>query len=550
VLLSLLFLSPGHAQGAAHPLEPPDTRSPRGTIATLTRSIDEAWELFVKKDPAFREPFRAAARCLDVSGFPAEVAPEMGAEHALLLKEILDRIELPPAAEIPGEVEARERDLRSWTIPHTEVTLAKAAEGDRQGEFLFSAATVKRAPEFFARVRHLPYQPGKQGGHYDDIRSGVLSPVMGTLAPRLPAWARREIGNQFVWQWAATLLALALSIATAFLALRLGRSWARREVQARGHDLFAPFLFPLTVIALSRFMQEVLFRFLRLSGATYFYGRLALTAIAAFAIAWLIGVTLTRAGEVFIRHSRAGERPLNAQLLRLSLRLVTILVVTGFLFVAAESLGLPVAALLAGLGVGGLAVALATQGTLENLIGGLILYADQPVRVGDFFRFGERIGVVEEIGIRSVRIRTVDRTVVAVPNAELVRMQLENFSRRDRFRLRGVLRLPIETTPDQMRHLLSRLWEMLQEHPQLVRDTGWARLVEFGQGSLDVELVALAETTDLKEFLAIRQDVFLRAMSLVEEAGTRLVVPLHVQLGARDTTVVEERSRAAAKARE
>jgi MscS family membrane protein len=294
-------------------------------------------------------------------------------------------------------------------------------------------------------------------------------------------------------------------------------------------------------------MKELLNRFVRMAGSPYYLGTVVLTAVADLAIAWLIAALLTQVGELVIRNTSAHERPLNAQLVRLSFRILTIVVVGGYVFVAAERLGLPVPALVAGLGVGGLAVALATQGTLENLIGGLILYADQPVRVGDFFRFGDKAGIVEEVGIRSARIRTLDRTIVAIPNAELVKMPLENFSRRDKIRLRTLVRLRMETSADQLRFLLTRLWQMVERHPKLLHDVGAARLVDLGEYSLDVELVAYAATTDWAEFLAIRQDVYLRILGLVEEAGTRLAVPAQLELEAPAPALDDERARAAAE---
>jgi MscS family membrane protein len=109
------------------------------------------------------------------------VADDLATETALVLKDVLDRIELPPVSQIPGPAEVAEQDLRKWTIPHTEIVLVRIEEGERTGEFLFSTGTVERAPEFFERVKHLPYQPGKQGGHLDEIRSGALSPVLSPI---------------------------------------------------------------------------------------------------------------------------------------------------------------------------------------------------------------------------------------------------------------------------------------------------------------------------------------------------------------------------------
>jgi MscS family membrane protein len=541
LLLAVVAPSPAGAAEPQHPLEPPDTFSPRGTLHTFLGSIDEAWERFSARTPDFQGPLRRAVRCLDLSDLPPEVSTELGTEAGLLLKEVLDRLELPPASEIPGPAEVEAEGLRRWTIPHTEIELVKVAEGERQGEFLFSARTVGRLREFYEKVRDLPYQPGKQGGHYDEIRAGALSPVLGPLAARLPAWARIEVGRQLVWQWMVVLVSLVVAVILAALGLRLGRRLGEWEARSSGRRRLAPFVFPVTVIALVALERDVIARFIRLAGGPYYYGRLALSAIADLAIAWLIALAISAVGELAIRHSRAAQRPLDAQLLRLSFRILTVLVVAGYLLLAGESLGLPVPALVAGLGVGGLAVALATQGTLENLIGGLILYADQPVRVGDFFRFGDKMGFVEEIGIRSARIRTLDRTVVAVPNAELVRMQLENFSRRDSIRLQALLRLRMETTPDQLRYLLTRLHRMVLAHPKLSEGGARVRVVALGDYSIDVQLSASARTTDWPEFLAIRQDVLLQALTLVEEAGTRLAVPAHVELEGRDMGLDEGR---------
>jgi MscS family membrane protein len=428
-----------------HPLDPPDRSSPRATLATFARSTGEAWRLYASGSPAFREPLRVAARCLDESQIPASVREISSMEATLLLKEALDRLPLPPEEELPGADAVAAGGLSRFTLPHTEITLEKAASGDRPGEFLFNPPTVARAREFYERVRHLPYQPGREGIHYDELRFGGLSPAVSRVAALLPAPARRPVAGALAWQWSALVLGLLAAVPVAALAFRLGRRLTRwEEASGRGRR-FGPFLFPLTVLAITLGLRAVAWTFLRLAGPPYLAIRLGLTAVAHLAAAWLIAVALARLGDLVLRIFRTPEQPLNAQLVGLSFRIFTILAVTGYLFAAAQSLGLPVPALVAGLGVGGLAVALATQGTLENLIGGLILYADRPVRVGDVFRLGERIGVVEEIGLRSTRIRMIERSVVAVPNADLVRREIENLTLQDRIPVRTRPRLRLET---------------------------------------------------------------------------------------------------------
>jgi MscS family membrane protein len=179
----------------------------------------------------------------------------------------------------------------------------------------------------------------------------------------------------------------------------------------------------------------------------------------------------------------------------------------------------------AGLGVGGIAVALAAQKTVENLFGGLTLIADQPVKVGDFCRFGEQVGTVERIGLRSTRVRTLDRTVVSIPNAEFANLKLENFADRDRIWLKVNLGLRYETTPDQLRHVLVHLRELLHAHPRIDPDPARVRFVGFGANSLDLEVYAYVRTRDYDEFLAVREDLYLRMMDVVAASGTAFAFP-------------------------
>ena len=199
---------------------------------------------------------------------------------------------------------------------------------------------------------------------------------------------------------------------------------------------------------------------------------------------------------------------------------------------AMQRLGVPVAGLVAGLGVGGLAIALAAQSTLENFIGGIILYADQPVRVGDICKFGDRRGTVEDVGLRSVKVRTIDNTVVTVPNATFAKMQLENLSERDRILLREILGLRYETTRDQLRTVLSNVESMLRSHGSIDDDRLRVRFDGFDDAALKIEIYAYAMAETWPEFLEIREDVLFKVMEIIENAGTRLALPTEVHYAA------------------
>jgi MscS family membrane protein len=210
-----------------------------------------------------------------------------------------------------------------------------------------------------------------------------------------------------------------------------------------------------------------------------------------------------------------------------------------------DNFGFNVTALVAGLGVGGVAVALAAQKSIENLFGGVMLYADRPIRVGQFCRFGDKIGTVEEIGMRSTRVRTLDRTVVTVPNAEFSALQIENFARRDFIRLFTVLGLRYETTPEQLRHILVEIRRLLYAHPMVSNDPARIRFVGFGAYSLDLEIFAYVTTSDWAEFLGVREDIFLKIMDLVDASGTGFAFPSQTLYLGKDDGLDEDRARAA-----
>jgi MscS family membrane protein len=214
-----------------------------------------------------------------------------------------------------------------------------------------------------------------------------------------------------------------------------------------------------------------------------------------------------------------------AAFMPLGRRSVKVLAVAMAVIATLKTLGFDVTSLLAGLGIGGLAVALASQKTVEHLFGGVTLVADQPVRVGDLCKFGDKTGVVEDIGLRSTRIRTPDRTVVSVPNGEFSAMQIENFSRRDRMRLQTTLALRYETSADQLRFLLTEIHGLVAAAPKVDPVSVNVRFVQFGAYSLDVEITAYFRTTSVDEFARLREDIFLRIMDLVSGAGSGFALP-------------------------
>jgi len=191
-----------------------------------------------------------------------------------------------------------------------------------------------------------------------------------------------------------------------------------------------------------------------------------------------------------------------------------------------DNLGYQVTTILAGLGVGGVAVALAAQKSLENLIGSITIYSSQPVRVGDFCKFGETLGTVEEIGLRATQLRTLGRTVVHVPNALFSSGAIENLTQRDKILYRTRLHLSYDDTPEQIRQVLAKVRELINEDEFVDEENSRIRFLEFGEYAQELELYIYIKTKDFAEYLEHREDINLRINDIIESAGAHLTVPV------------------------
>jgi len=212
-------------------------------------------------------------------------------------------------------------------------------------------------------------------------------------------------------------------------------------------------------------------------------------------------------------------------ILRLVRRTLDVVVLFCGALILLSYFNLNVTAALAGLGVGGIAIALAAQKTLENVIGGISIIADRVVRVGDFLKIGATMGTIEDIGLRSTRIRTLDRSVVSIPNGQISNDRLEDLSCRDKFWLHPVLSLQYETTAAQLRSALESIRRLLFDHARVEKDSIRVRFLNFGSSSLDVEVFAYILAVDFPDFLAVQEELLLRFMDAIQAAGTRMALP-------------------------
>ena len=267
-------------------------------------------------------------------------------------------------------------------------------------------------------------------------------------------------------------------------------------------------------------------------------------AAVAFIVgcAWML-IRLTRLFEGKIR-LRLGRRNLTGALsvLRIARSVIDGLIIFVGLLVLLHYFGINASTALAGLGVGGIAVALAAQKSLENVIAGISLISDKAIRVGDVLKVGDTVGTVTDIGLRSTRIRTADRTVVNVPNGQIANATLENLSLRDQFWFHHVLRLTYETTVRQLRSILAGLTNLLEQRPSVQESSVQVRFLGFGASSLDVEISAYLSARDWSDFLSLQEELLLEVMDLVQAAGAHIALPsqtMYVTTHADDGSVAE-----------
>jgi MscS family membrane protein len=240
-------------------------------------------------------------------------------------------------------------------------------------------------------------------------------------------------------------------------------------------------------------------------------------AIAWFALRFVDLFTLAALRRLHIYQSGAslGWLPLVQKIAK-----TVVVVIAGIALL--DRFGFNVTALLASLGLGGVVVALSAQKSMENLFGGVSVLVDRPVRVGDFCKVGDFVGRVEEIGLRSTRLRTLERTVVSIPNADFSAQRIENLDARDEVWYHPSLALRFDTTPEQLYNVLEQTRELLQGHPRLEAHSSHVRFFRFGAGSLDLDVVAYVKTRDWDEFLAIAEELNIRIMEIVARCGTAL----------------------------
>ncbi len=498
----------------------PEDEFGRGTPRTTVEGYFQAAE---------EHDFKRAAQYLDLRNLPRRLSKTGGPKLARQLKTVLDRslwIDLDLVSSHPrghrNDGLPRYRDLLGQTATPektVDILLQRVPRGDGVYIWKFSSATVAEIPLLYKHYGH---------GHLEAVLPKALFDF--------------EILGFEAGFWVATFLILLISLAIAFIPTA-GIAFLLR----RKGTLYSTRLARLMTGPIRLLIFAVVGRELLVDANPPVEIRAVVEAATLFVIAaaWtgvrLLDFLMEHMVERFKRRGQLAPSVFLPPLVTAG----KILLITIALLIWVDNLGFKVTTLLAGLGIGGLAVALAAQKSLENLIGAVTLYAARPVSPGDFCRFGDKLGTVEEIGLRSTRLRTLDDSLVSVPNAEFAALHLDNYSKRGKLWYHPRVRLRYETTPEQVRYILVEVRKMLYAHPKVLPDPARIRFTGLGTYSLDLDIFAYIDMSDYGEFLGVAEDLNLRIMDIVAESGSKFAFPSQTMYHETGVGLDQERARAA-----
>ncbi|MCG3194852.1 MAG: hypothetical protein DIJKHBIC_04120 [Thermoanaerobaculia bacterium] len=431
------------------------------------------------------------------------------------LKAVLDRHLYVRLEELSPHAEGFEDDSlppgvdQLGTIPgsHEQPEPVRIVRKDRPAGaiWLFSRATLNRVPGWYSQL------PDR---HFRETLPGFFF----RMGPK----------GLVLWQWLAILGGFPLLLlggrAVAWAVQRLLLRAARKTETTWDDALAARVSGPFS-LAGAIFLGYILAPFLEMNETGYRFTSQVLAALAIFTFFWIAFRIVAVASDILSQSEWARTNPSAPAILSLGVRGCQItLIILGALAGIAQ-LGFPVGSALAGLGLGGLAIALAAQKTVENLFGSISIGVDQPFRVGDFVNIGGILGTVEAIGLRSTRVRTLDRTIVTIPNGKLADREIETFGLRDRFRLIATIGVEYGTTAAQLRAIIDGLQGTLANHPKIWPDEVIVKLLGFGESAINIEVAAWFLVKDMLEFRAVRQEVLLGFMDVIEKEGSSFAFP-------------------------
>lgn len=494
------------------------TDQPRNTMLSFMSAMEDYRLGRQNKDKNLLARIDDAVRTLNLEDFPRLLQKEKGREAAIFLKEVIDRISVIDYDRIPDQITTPNGPLLRWRLQDTEITISRVEQGERSGDYLFSKDTVFRAGEFYEKVKQLPYlaKAGRGAGYeapwYDE---------------RIPDWARASWISIALWQWMGLLLFLLAGFFVQWIVRHVFSRLFYRAVRSRvlwDEGLIDSLRSPVALL----FACGVWYSGIKLSqlhGNSLVFFLFLLRLTLSFALIWLVYNLMDVLATHWIDSDRKAKRIVDDHLLQMLRKVLKAVVALLGVLVVLQNLGVNVFSLLAGLGIGGLAVALAAKDAVANFFGALMILVDRPFQVGEWIIVGGAEGTVEEIGFRSTRIRTFYNSIISVANSELMNAKIDNMGRRHHRRIKTSLRINLKTPPDQVSAFVAEIGKIIKGFPRVVQENVQVAFYEFGVDYLEVLIVFFLDVQDGVQELSDRQTIFLQIIRLANEMNIEFAVP-------------------------
>jgi len=460
--------------------------------------------------------YEAAAEYLDLRNLRGEASALSGAQLARRFFVILNRATWVDVDELLDYPAGRSND----NLPDYRDSLGVVLDGDKEVRLL-----LQKVPRG------------------DGVSIWKISNATVSLIPKLyatygyPEWVedlRRSLPNVAflgfeLFKWVIAFGVGILAYATVFLiALAIRRILGDPETPSH-RRVFRFLILPAGIWVVLISMNTVATALGR-GPTAEMLGRV--TPVPILVTVWMMFACMNLMRDIYSNRLQQRDRPGAAVLLRPASNAAKLLIGLGAALIYMDKLGINITTVLAGLGVGGIAVALALQKPMEDIFGAITLYTQQPVRVGDFCRVGTEMGTIEEIGLRTTRLRTLANTLIAIPNGRLANEPIDNYSAREKILYRPTLRLRYDTTPEQLTHILDSIRKLFSSHERILQDSHRVRFKEIADDALLIEVYAYLDTTAWSVYLELAEELNMQILEIVAQAGTTLSLPartLHIE---------------------
>jgi MscS family membrane protein len=475
-----------------------------------------------------------AAACLDLSAIPEEVR---GIETPIVmdaLVQVLDRVSYIILQEIPDDPKMPQPYIH-FEHPLGNISIGPTLRGTER-VWLFTRESVASARTLYEAMESAPIR-GTLSANMSRAQFFSMRDRVRNTAP----WLTHRILSVENWQWLGLIVLLLLGL---FMGIGLTRV-VIHLIRAR--------FFGGELVLSKRVRYRVIWPLRLMFLGIIIYGGVALLGLpeemlrGVHLIASLLlgaGITLSVYTSIdivadFYRRRASGTRTKTQQemLILIATSATKMIVIAGGAIIIADLMAIPYRSLLAGIGIGGLAIGLAAQDTLKSYLGSLSFVADPPFHVGDSVRFGTTEGEVETVGLRTIKIRGADNSQIIVPNSQIVNQTLVNLGRRRFRRTHCHLGVEYSTTPEQLEAFCEGVRELIRSHPHTRKEFFHVFVDQFGASSIDILLNFFLETTDTETELRERHKIFLDIMRLAAKLKVNFAFPTQTIHFEGETTV-------------